>query len=47
MEPTSPAPRRPYQTPRLEDLGSVREATQTVAGGQGSSDGPNYPTETT
>ena len=45
QEPRPAQTRRPYQTPRLEDLGTVREATQ--AGGTGNApDGPNYPAET-
>lgn len=38
-------PRRPYSTPRLDDLGTARDLTQTGGTGNGP-DGPNYPTET-
>lgn len=38
-------PRRLYSPPRLDELGTARDLTQTGGTGNGP-DGPNYPTET-
>jgi hypothetical protein len=36
-------PKRPYEAPRLRDLGSVPEVTAAGAAGPGAFDGTGYP----